>query len=135
LRKRGITQLYFRRQDLEKVIAYLNSTLLLLENESPGSTRKKMMVFFEHVNLTLRRVMAFPGSGPHLKQANWQVDWLMKQLGKGLLPYHSLWELLLNDYSLYNHALNVFLLSTAFMVFLEKEYSACRAVGHRRTLP
>jgi hypothetical protein len=129
LQERGITQLYFRQEEIKKVIAHFNNILLLLENESPGGTRKKMMIFCEHLNLTIRRAMVFPVSDPHLKQANWHVDWLINQLGKGLLPYHSLWETLFNDYSIYNHAINVFLVSTAFMVFLGKAYSGCRALA------
>jgi hypothetical protein len=129
LQERGITQLYFRQEDLEKVIAHFNNILLLLENEPPEGARKKMMIFCEHVNLTIRRGMVLPVSGPHLKQADWHVDWLIKQLEKGLLPYHNLWETLFNDYSIYNHAINVFLVSTAFMVFLGKKISACRALG------
>ena len=129
LQERGITQLYFRHTDLEKVIAHFNNTLLLLENDPPEGTRKKMMVFCEHLNLTMRRAMMLPVSDAHLKQANWHVDWLINQVSKGLLPYHGLWETLFHDYSIYKHATNVFLVSTAFAVFLGKEYAACRALG------
>ena len=129
LQERGITQLYFREEDLDQAIAYFNDTLLILENEGPEANRKKMMVFFEHVHLTIRRAWAAPLSGPRIHQASWHVDWLVKQLGQGMFPYHSLWEMLFGDYSLYKHAVNVFLLAVAFMVFGERNHGECKAMG------
>jgi HD-GYP domain-containing protein (c-di-GMP phosphodiesterase class II) len=129
LRDIGIDHLYFHNEDLDAVIAFLNNNLLILTDDLPEIHRETMVVFFEHLHLTIHRLATTPLLEANIQQANWQVEWLVKQLDKGILPHTLLWESLLQDYNMYHHAVNVFLISVAFMHFLQKGQSACRIVG------
>jgi HD-GYP domain-containing protein (c-di-GMP phosphodiesterase class II) len=129
LRDIGIDHLYFHTEDLDAAIAFLNSNLHILMDDLTVINRETMVVFFEHLHLTIHRLATAPLLGANIQQANWQVEWLVKQLEKGILPHTLLWESLLQDYSMYHHAVNVFLVSVAFMHFLKKGASACRIVG------
>jgi HD-GYP domain-containing protein (c-di-GMP phosphodiesterase class II) len=129
LRNIGIDRLYFHNDDLDAAIAFLNSNLFILTDHLPEINREIMVVFFEHLQLTIRRLTKAPLLGANLQQANGQVDWLVQQLEKGLLPHSLLWESLLQDYSIYHHAVNVFLIAVAFLNFLQKGATACRIVG------
>jgi HD-GYP domain-containing protein (c-di-GMP phosphodiesterase class II) len=129
LREIGIDHLYFRNEDLDAVIAFLNNNLLVLTDDLPEINRDTMVVFFEHLHLTIHHLATKPLLGGNIQQANWQVEWLVKQLEKGILPHTLLWESLLQDYNMYHHAVNVFLISVAFLHFLQKGPSPCRIVG------
>jgi HD-GYP domain-containing protein (c-di-GMP phosphodiesterase class II) len=129
LRDIGINQLYFHVEDLDAAIAFLNSNLLIFMDDLPVINQGTMVVFFEHLHLTVRRLATTPLLGENIQQANWQVDWVIKQLDEGILPHNLLWESLLQDYNMYHHAVNVFLVSVAFMHFLQKGHTACRIVG------
>ncbi len=129
LRDVGIDQLYFHAEDLDAAIAFLNSNLLILMDDLPVINHGTMVVFFEHLHLTVRHLTKTRLIGANVQQANRQVDWVIKQLEEGILPHSLLWESLLQDYNMYHHAVNVFLISLAFMHFLQKGPSACRIVG------
>jgi HD-GYP domain-containing protein (c-di-GMP phosphodiesterase class II) len=129
LAKMNIKWLYFRDTDLEGVLAYLNNYLQLLEVEGPPQTQKKLNVLAEHLNLTLRQTFAAPRLGPHIKLAQKQVDTIFKELQKDKYSLKMVWEILSRNYSLYNHSVNVCLLSMAMMLFLKKSKRDCRTMG------
>lgn len=129
LAKVEIKCLYFHQTDLERVLAYLNNYLQLLEVEGPAQIKKKLNVLAEHLNLTLRRVFAAPRLGPHIQLAQKQVDRIIEEFQRDELSLKLVWEILSRNYSLYNHSVNVCLLGVAMMLFLRKSKRESRLLG------
>jgi HD-GYP domain-containing protein (c-di-GMP phosphodiesterase class II) len=129
LSRMDIKHLYFQQTDLEKVLAYLNNHLQLLEVEGAAQTKKKLFVLGDHLNLTLRQVFAAPRLGPHLKLAEKQVDRIIEEFQKDKFSPKMVWEILYRNYSLYNHSVNVCLLGVAMMLFLRKSNRDSRLLG------
>ena len=120
LEKLEIDRIYFRRQDLETVIAYLNNHLMLLDIHQESQIKKKLLVLVEHLNFTLRRAFSSPHLGRYIYLAQSQVERLIQALQKSNTSLKLVWELLYRDYNLYNHSINVCLLGTGLMLFLHK---------------
>lgn len=129
LSKVEIRSLYFHQADLERVLAYLNNYLQLLEVEGPAQIQKKLNVLAEHLNLTLRRVFAAPRLGPHIQLAQKQVDRIIEEFQRDKLSLKLVWEILSRNYSLYSHSVNVCLLAVAMMLFLKKSKGDSRLLG------
>ncbi|MDD3580213.1 MAG: HD domain-containing protein [Desulfobacca sp.] len=129
LKQLGIERLYFKKVDLQKVIAYLNNYLLILEGQGGVTNQEKMQVFYDHLNLTIRQVMTSPRMGPYIRSTIKQVNWLLEELARGKLPLNFLWEIILHDYSLYNHSINVFLIALTLMIYLKKKEVECQNMG------
>jgi HD-GYP domain-containing protein (c-di-GMP phosphodiesterase class II) len=129
LSRMDIKHLYFQQADLEKVLAYLNNHLQLLEVEGAAQTKKKLFVLGDHLNLTLRQVFAAPRLGPHIKLAEKQVDRIIEEFQKDKFSPKMVWEILYRNYSLYNHSVNVCLLGVAMMLFLQKSNRDSRLLG------
>jgi HD-GYP domain-containing protein (c-di-GMP phosphodiesterase class II) len=129
LRQMGVNRLYFHKDDYEKVIDYLNNHLTLLESQGETSTRQKLEVLHDHLNLTLQQAFNSHLSGSGIQIAILQSDRMLKELEKDPVPLQSLWDLLILDYSHYNHAINVFLLATSFMCYLRQKRSETRNLG------
>jgi HD-GYP domain-containing protein (c-di-GMP phosphodiesterase class II) len=129
LQKMNITYLYFIRQDLEGVLAYLNNHLQLLETGGPEQTRTKLNVLREHLNLTIHQAFAAPRLGRHIRGAQQQLDVVIQEFQKDLVSLRMVWDILSRSYSLYNHSVNVCLLATAMMVFLKKSTKDSRMMG------
>jgi HD-GYP domain-containing protein (c-di-GMP phosphodiesterase class II) len=129
LAKMDIKHLYFQQADLEKVLAYLNNHLQLLEVEGAAQTKKKLNVLGEHLNLTLRQVFTSPRLGPHIKLAEKQVDRIIEEFQRDKISPKMVWEILYRNYSLYNHSVNVCLLAVAMMLFLHKSNRDSRLLG------
>lgn len=130
LRQGGIERLYFRRAEVDRVIAYLNNHLLFLEEEEATPGNQRLMVLYDHLNLTLQQAFSGPDLTPeHLLPALDQVEQVLTELEDGTFPFQSLLEALCLEYSLYNHAANVFLLAVTFLNSLGKSPDDCRTVG------
>ncbi len=129
LAKMKIRCLYFHDADLEKVVAYLNNHLQLLEGESPAQTKKRLNVLAEHLNLTLRQVFEMDRLGPHIQLAQKQVDRIFQEFQRDKVFLKMVWEILHRNYNLYNHSVNVCLLAMAMMLFLQKSNRDSRVMG------
>jgi HD-GYP domain-containing protein (c-di-GMP phosphodiesterase class II) len=129
LKQREIDRLYFRKEDLDKVIAYVNNHLLFLEDDNPEAGPMKVMVLYDHLHLTLQQALAGPNLKSSTGPAIQQVEQILTELEQEPFPFASLWEALCLEYSLYNHAVNVFLLSTSFMHSLKMDPGECRSMG------
>jgi len=129
LAKMEIKCLYFHHDDLEKVLAYLNNYLQLLDEEGVAKTKKKLNILSEHLNLTLRQAFAAPRLGPHIQLAQKQVDKIILEFQKDGSSLKMVWEILSRNYSLYNHSVNVCLLGAAMMLFLQKSNRDSRLMG------
>jgi len=129
LARMDIKHLYFQHTDLEKVLAYLNNHLQLLEVEGKTQTKKKFFVLGDHLNLTLRQAYSSPRLGPHIKAAERQVDRIIEEFSKNKISPKMIWEILYRNYGLYNHSVNVCLLGVAMMLFLQKSNRDSRLLG------
>lgn len=129
LKKMNIGHLYFRREDLEGVLAYVNNHLLVLEAQGPAQAKKKLKVLGEHLSLSLRKAFAAPRLGPHIQLAQQQVDVIIKEFQRDIFSLRMVWEILSRNYNLYNHSVNVCLMAVAMMLFLEKSRRDTRLMG------
>jgi len=129
LQKMDISSLYFKREDLQGVLAYLNNHLQLLEVAGPPQTKMKLNVMGEHLNLTLRQAFAAPRLGPHIHLARQEIDRIIKEFKNDISSLKIVWGILSRSYSLYNHSVNVCLLAVAMMLFLEKSRGDSRLMG------
>jgi len=128
LKKVGIERLYFRDQDLDRALAYLNNHLLVTSAD-PEHYRNKFRILREHLSLSLRRAFSDPHLGSNARLAQKSLANLAKFMGKKDFPWKVVWEMLHRDYTLYNHSVNVSLMSMAFMGFLGKPTRDCLTVG------
>lgn len=120
LERLGIDRFYFHRADLDLVIAYLNNHLLLLDIHQEGQPKEKLVVLVEHLNFSLHRSFNSPHLGRHIHLAQIQVERLVQELQKDAASLKLVWALLYQNYTLYNHSLNVCLLGIGLMLFLHK---------------
>ncbi len=120
LERLGIDRFYFRRTDLDLVIAYLNNHLLLLDIHREDQPKEKLFVLVEHLNFSLYRSFNSAHLGRHIHLAQIQVERLVQELQKDATSLKLVWELLYQHYTLYNHSLNVCLLGIGLMLFLHK---------------
>ncbi len=129
LQQMEIDRLYCRQEDLELVVDYLNNYLTLLESQGPTASQKKMRILFDHLGLTLQQAYDNLHLGQYVKAAVRQMDRVLEELEKNLQALNALWQLLLHDYSLYNHSVNVFMLTMSFMVHLRRKKAENRIMG------
>ena len=129
LKRLKVDRFYFRREDLELVIAYLNNHLLLFDIYRENLPKEKILVLVEHLNFSLYRAFNSPLLGRNIHLAQTQVDRLIQILQKNITSLKLVWELLYRNYSLYNHSLNVCLLGLALMLFLHKSRDESLILG------
>lgn len=129
LQQMGVDRLYFRQEDLDLVIDYLNEYLFSLDSQGVTATPQKLRVMVDHLNLSMQQAFANLDFGKYVSTTSRQIDRLLTELEEGLLPVNFLWELLNRDYTLYYHTINVFLLAMALMVHLRRKRSECHTMG------
>ncbi|MEW6387598.1 MAG: HD domain-containing phosphohydrolase [Thermodesulfobacteriota bacterium] len=131
LREMKIDRLYFHYDAIDQVIVHLNDFLTVLELQDQDTSKEKLEIFYEHMNLTLMRAWNAPRLGPHIHSVIRQVEWIIRELQQKELPFYLLWDILLKNYTVYNHAVNVFLISLGFMLFTRSDHYDCRnmAIG------
>jgi HD-GYP domain-containing protein (c-di-GMP phosphodiesterase class II) len=129
LAKLGIDRFYFHKNDLELVLAYLNNHLFLLDASQGETSKEKLLVLVEHLNLSLHRAMKSNHLGRHIDLARIQVDRLIRELQQTPFSLKLVWELLYRDYCLYKHSVNVCLLSVGLMLFLHKSRQESLILG------
>lgn len=129
LTQKGIDLLYFRNEDLESVIAYLNNYLQLLKYEKLKVSPGLLAVFSEHLNLSIRLAFQTSRFGPMVQQAKGQVEDLIDRLQHDPASIKLVWQVLYHSYNLYNHSLNLCLLGMAFMLFLKRSSRETRDLG------
>ncbi|RJR43911.1 MAG: HD domain-containing protein [Deltaproteobacteria bacterium] len=129
LAQKDIHRLYFLKEDLGSVISYLNNHLQLLSHQTKKVTRKLLVIFSEHLNLSIRLAFQSSGLGPAVQIAYKQVETLIEKLQNDPPAVKLVWMILYHDYNLFNHSINLCLLGTAFMVFLKKPRKECLDLG------
>lgn len=115
----GIERLYFHEQDLDRVVAYLNNHLLLTSTGSEHH-QDKFCILREHLTVSLHRSFKNPHLGPNIFLAKQSLGQLTNFMVQQVFPWKLFWEMLHREYTLYNHSVNVGLMSLALMVFLKK---------------
>jgi HD-GYP domain-containing protein (c-di-GMP phosphodiesterase class II) len=128
LERVGIERLYFHEQDLDRVVAYLNNHLLLTSAD-PEHYKGKFCILREHLTVSLHRAFTNPHLGANITLAKKSLGKLTDFMEQKGFPSKLVWEMLHRDYTLYNHSVNVGLVSMAMMVFLQKPRRDCLAVG------
>ena len=129
LERLRVDRFFFHRDDLDRVIAYLNNHLLLLDINRENQAKEKLVVLVEHLHFSLYRAFNSPHLGKHIHLAQIQVAHLIQELKKDSASLRLVWELLYRDYSLYNHSINVCLLGIGLMLFLHKSRHDSLIVG------
>jgi hypothetical protein len=75
-----------------------------------GEKNDKLAIIYDHLHLTLNRLLTSPNFGANVKAAVEQVETILKSIEQKTLPLASLWEVICTEYHLYNHSVNVFLI-------------------------
>ena len=128
LKNWGIDRLFLHRQDLDKAIAYLNNHLLL-ENALQADSPKELTILREHINFSLQATFSAPRLGHHVGLAKKSLNTFLEVLEKNRVSWHFLLEIMYRDYTLYNHAVNVAVLSMALGAHAKKTPKDCLALG------
>ncbi|MEW6387303.1 MAG: HD domain-containing phosphohydrolase [Thermodesulfobacteriota bacterium] len=119
LQETGIELLYLHPQDLERVIAYLNKRLQAFSSQEEPSPQQ-IYLYREHLLFSMHLAFSSPKLGNHIQLAKTMVGEIINLLQKDLAPWKLISEILYKDYSLYNHSVNVALLTMAMTIFLGK---------------
>ena len=127
VKQKGFDRLYFHKECLDKVIAYLNNFLLCLDQE--GTEDAKLIVIYDHLNFTLHRLSASPNFGSNVQSAVQQAETILVALEQESFTLSSLWNVICTEYHLYNHSVNVFLITSAFMLYLKKNFKDMRSLA------
>lgn len=128
LKQLGIEHLYFHNQDLEKAIAYLNNHLLMESGKSEPSF-KELCILREHLSFSLNLAFSAPQLGQHAILAKASLGRLLRTMQDDFVPWKLLLEIMYRDYTLYNHSVNVAVLSMGLGVFLKKSQKECLTLG------
>jgi HD-GYP domain-containing protein (c-di-GMP phosphodiesterase class II) len=123
----GIQRFYIRARDVEEVIAYLNNRLLASTDDLDAAPRLELLR--EHLGLSLRLAFGSPRLGKHIDGAGQVLEKVIDCLEKDSVSWEFMGEIIFQDYSLYNHSVNVALLGMAMMVFLESSKDDCLTMG------
>ncbi len=126
---KGIDRLYFRKNDLEHLIAYLNNYLQILKHQSKKVSPALLAVFSEHLNFSVRRALQLPRLGPAVKEAKSHIENLIGWVQHDPGAIKMMWKILYHDYNLYNHSLNLCLMGVAFLLNLKYSATECRDLG------
>jgi HD-GYP domain-containing protein (c-di-GMP phosphodiesterase class II) len=109
-------------------VAYLNNHLLLTSAE-PKHHQEKFCILREHLTMSLHRALQNPQLGANIKLTKRSLGKLVNLMQQKGFPWKLVWEMLHLDYTLYNHSVNVGLISMAMMIYLKKPGRDCLTVG------
>lgn len=129
LHQMDIQRLYFKKEDLKLVIDFLNSHLALEEDQGESTPERKLRLIYDLMSLKLQQSYHNLQVASCVRAAVEQMDKTIDNLEQSRLPLKFLWEILSRDFTLYSHAINVFLISYALMTYLRKNASDCRILG------
>jgi len=129
LAQKGIDRLYFLKEDLERVIGYLNNYLQMLKYESAKVTPELLAVFSEQLHYSIRKAYQSPRFGPGVQKAQGLVEDMIERMQQDPGAMKLIWKVLYHNFNLYTHSINLCLLGTAFMLFLKKSARESRDLG------
>jgi hypothetical protein len=128
LRTLGLEHVYFHENDLGKAIAYLNNHLLL-QRKPGGISPQELLILREHLTFSLRLAITSPQMAAKVALAREGIQRLLRILEQEAFPWKLIWNLLYQDYTLYNHSVNVAVLGTSLGVFLRRPRADCLVLG------
>lgn len=128
LEKLGIQRLFLDQRDLDKAIAYLNNHLLL-EGDRQAGSRKELNIMREHLNFSMQVAFTAPHLGHHVTLAKKSLEGFLGFLQKKRLSWKLVLEIMYQDYTLYNHSVNVAVLGMAVGTHLKQEAPECLVLG------
>lgn len=118
LRRSGLGQVYFNREDQGDLVDYLADLAQdLVEQEGVAVTLKAELVH-DTANHLVEQAMTDPRLGRNVARAKKYVDQVAEFVAGNQTAVQCLTEILATDYSLYSHSVNVCLLTIAFADFL-----------------
>lgn len=119
LLRAGVDRVYVRKEDVDRLVAYLNNHLLLV-NEKEGPKEEKFTILREHLTFSLHRAFHDPRMSENVKLARNSLETLNNFLWQEDFPWGLIWDMLYRNYTLYHHSVNVSVLGMSLMVFLRK---------------
>jgi HD-GYP domain-containing protein (c-di-GMP phosphodiesterase class II) len=129
LHQMDIQRLYFKKEDLELVIDWLNNNLARQDDQGEPAQERKLRLIYDLMSLRLQQSYHNLQVASCVRAAVEQMDKTIEDLERSRFPLKFLWEILSRDFTLYSHAINVFLISSALMAYLRKNASDCRILG------
>lgn len=128
LLRAGVDRVYVRKEDGDRLVAYLNNHLLLV-NEKEGPKEEKFTVLREHLTFSLHRAFQDPRMSENVRLAKKSLETLNDFLWSQGFPWSLVWDMLYRNYTLYHHSVNVSVLGMSLMVFLKKNRRESLSLG------
>jgi len=125
----GIVYLYVQKDDMAGGLDLFESYLGEVEGDTRIDPRQKVAMSYDHLLLSLVSAASTLTLNEHLPRLSRQVDTILKKIEMANLPFHLLWEVLLRDFTIYKHSVNVFFMTVAFMSALRHRRADCQAMG------
>ncbi len=125
----GITCLYLQKDEMPAGLEVFAQYLDAVAAAPEISAAQKVAICYDHLHLSLISAAQPQMLDRYLPFISRQVDGILTRFAAANLPFHLLWEALLRDYSIYRHSVNVFFMTTAFMVSLRHRRADCQAMG------
>lgn len=124
-----IVYLYVQKDDLADGLDVFESFLEAMEGDASIDSRQKVAMTYDHLHLSLVSAASTLTLNEHLPRLSRQVDTVLKKIEMANLPFHLLWDVLLRDFTIYKHSVNVFFMAVAFMSSLRHRRADCQAMG------
>jgi len=129
LLRNRVQKLYIRKEDHKKFLAYAESTLTYLINNSAVDLKTKSLVVYDVAKNIVLDIFDDPRSGEQMQRSKgWvsnAVDMVMKNKG----AFSSMINVLTYDYYTYTHSVNVSVLGLLFSKYVGLSYKEMNILG------
>ncbi len=117
VREAGLDTFYCHRTQLDNLIDFMGqeTSRRLADHATPPQIKAKLL--YDQASLIVEQAMTEVRLGPNLEHGRQYVESVAEYVQSSPQALESLAEMLVMDYSLYTHSVNVCLLSTAFAAF------------------
>ncbi len=129
VRQAGLDYFYCQRQDFDKVLRFIGSQVHQRLADPGLAAPAKAHLVYEQAALIVEQAMEEERLGPNLEHGRQYVQGLQEFLTRTPGAMQALGEMLVLDYGLFTHSVNVCLLTTAFAHHLEMPASLIWELG------
>lgn len=129
VREAGLDTFYCHRTQLEQLIEFMgqHTARRLADHATPMPVKARLL--YDQASLIAEQAMTDVRLGPNLEHGRHYVDTMADFIRSSPQALQDLADMLVMDYSLYTHSVNVCLLATSFAVFLGMEGNHVRDLG------
>jgi HD-GYP domain-containing protein (c-di-GMP phosphodiesterase class II) len=129
VREAGLDTFYCHRTQLEQLIEFMgqHTARRLSDHTTPMPVKARLL--YDQASLIAEQAMTDVRLGPNLEHGRTYVETMADFIRSSPAALQDLADMLVMDYSLYTHSVNVCLLATSFAVFLGMGGNQVRDLG------